>query len=94
MMDVQTDHQIVAFGADRMMLFDATGTAVVDCTRNADGSWTATATGVPAVTMPADISGGRTSRQGAINAMINQALAASPGTGYSTMVPHGLAEMP
>lgn len=93
-MDVQTDHQIVAFGGDRMMLFDGDGTAVVDCNRNADGSWTAKAAGVADVTMPADISGGPTFRQGAINAMINQALAASPGTGYSTMVPHGLAEMP
>jgi hypothetical protein len=93
-MDVQTDHQIVAFGADRMLLFDGAGTVVVDCGRNADGSWTAKAAGVPDVTMPADISGGATCRQGAITAMINQALAASPGDGYSTIVPHGLAEMP
>lgn len=94
MMDVQTDHQIVPFGADRMMLFDASGTVVVDCNRNPDGSWTAKAAGVPDVTMPADITGGPTFRQGAITAMTNQALAASPGSGYSTMVPHGLAEMP
>lgn len=94
-MDVQTDHQIVSFGADRMMLFDAvSGTVVVDSNRNPDGSWTATASGVPDVTMPADIQPGPTFRQGAITAMINQALAASPGDGYSTMVPHGLAEMP
>lgn len=94
MMDALTDHQIVAFGADKMMLFGGDGTVIVDCNRNQDGSWTAKAVGVPDVTVPADITGGPTFRQGAIKAMINQALAASPGTGYSTMVPHGLAEMP
>jgi len=85
-MDAQTNHQIVAFGHDRMMLFDAdAGTVVVDCNR-VDGTWTATADGVPDVTAA--------TRAAAITAMIDQALAALPGTGYSCTVPHGLTELP
>lgn len=85
-MDVHTDHQIVAFGGDRMMLFDANeGQVIVDCNR-ADGVWTAVADGVP------DVTAGN--RADAITAMIDQALAALPGTGYSCTVPHGLAETP
>ena len=85
-MDVQTDHQIVAFGADRMMLFNASeGEVLVDCNR-VNGVWTAVAQGVPDVT--AD------NRPDAIMAMVNQALASLPGTGYSCTVPHGLAELP
>lgn len=85
-MDVHTDHQIVAFGADRMMLFDAeAGTVIVDCNR-ADGVWTAVADGVADVT--AD------TRPAAITAMVEQALAALPGTGYSCTVPHGLTDLP
>ena len=84
--DVHTDHQIVAFGGDRMMLFDANeGVVIVDCNR-ADGVWTAVADGVPDMT--AD------NRPDAITAMIEQALAALPGSGYSCTVPHGLAETP
>lgn len=85
-MDVHTDHQIVAFGHDRMMLFDGdAGTVIVDANR-ADGIWTVVADGVPDVT--AD------TRPAAITAMIGQALAALPGTGYSCTVPHGLMDLP
>jgi len=84
-----------------MMLFDNdAGTVVVDCNRNADGAWVSTAPGVADVTTPPDepnsngVGGVTTYRQGAITAMIEQALLASPGTGYSTLVPHGLPETP
>lgn len=91
----KTDLQVVPFGPDRMQVFVAdTGTPVVDCTRNPDGSWTATAEGVADVTVPADIQPGPTFRRGAINAMKDQALAALPIDGYSCTVPHGLAETP
>ena len=100
-MDVQTQHQIVSFGADRMMLFDnIAGTVVVDCTRDANGQWVATAPNVPDVTVAPDdpntdgFGGAPTYRQGAITAMINQALASLAGAGYSTLVPHGLPETP
>lgn len=85
-MDVQTDHQIVRFGDDRMMLFDAAaGNVIVDCVR-ADGEWTITADGADDVVVP--------DRPAAIDAMIAQALEVLPGDGYSTTVPHGLAELP
>ena len=87
-MDVQTDHQIVSFGLDRMMLFDASeGNVIVDCNRSEPGGvWTIVAEGVPNVTAP--------TRPEAITAMVEQALAALPGNGYSCIVPHGLAELP
>ena len=87
-MDVQTDHRIVAFGDDRMMLFDAeAGAVLVDANRpDINGEWTVVAEGVPDVTVA--------TRTEAITAMVEQALAALPGTGYSCIVPHGLAEMP
>lgn len=85
-MDVQTDHRIVAFGGDRMMLFNADeGVVIVDCNR-ANGVWTVSAEGVPDVT--AD------NRPDAITAMVDQALNSLGGTGYSCTVPHGLAELP
>ena len=88
MYDVRTDHQIVAFDSELMQLFDsATGAAIVTATRvgGVGGTWTVSADGVDDVTA-AD-------RQAAITAMIEQALAALGGTGYSTTVPHGLAEL-
>lgn len=85
-MNVQTDHQIVAFGDDHMKLFDAaTGDPIVTATRSA-GTWTITADGVSDVTAP--------DRPGAITAMTEQALASLPGSGYSTLVPYGLPEQP
>ena len=87
-MDVQTDHRIVSFGEDRMMLFDASeGVVIVDANREGlDKPWTIVTNGIPDVTAP--------NRSMAINTMINQALASLPGTGYSCTVPHGLMEMP
>lgn len=87
-MDVQTDHRIVSFGEDRMMLFDANeGVVIVDANRpNAESEWTIVTEGIPDVTAA--------TRVLAIQAMINQALASLPGTGYSCTVPHGLMEMP
>lgn len=87
-MDVQTDHRIVAFGDDRMMLFDANeGVVIVDCTRpDPQSDWTIIVDGLENVTV--------STRQQAIQAMIDQALESLPGSGYSCIVPHGLAEMP
>lgn len=86
-MDVQTDHQIVSFGNDRMMLFDSSeGNVIVDANRSGAGQeWVVVAPGVPDVTVA--------NRPDAIQAMVDQALASLPGTGYSCTVPHGLYEM-
>jgi hypothetical protein len=87
-MDVTCNHQIVAFGGDRMILFDsATGAGVVDANRpDAASPWTITAAGVPDITAP--------DRPTAITAMTEQALASLGGTGYSTLVPVGLTDQP
>lgn len=87
-MDVQTDHQIVGFGPDLMKLFNcADGTIIVTAERtDPEGAWTIKADGAPDATA--------TDRSTAIGAMAEMALAVSPGTGYSTLVPHGLAEQP
>ena len=87
-MDVQTDHRIVAFGADRMMLFDANeGQVLVDANRpDVESDWTIVTDGIPDIV----VSG----RPAAIQAMVEQALAVLPGTGYSCTVPHGLADLP
>lgn len=83
--DVKTDHKIVGHNPDLMQLYDQAGTLIATATR-ADGVWTVSADGITDVT--AD------TRQDAIMALTEQALAALGGTGYSTMVPHGLAEQP
>ena len=88
MYDVRTDHQIVPFDTELMKLFNGDdGTVIVTATRadGVGGTWTVSAEGVADVTA-AD-------RQAAITAMTEQALAALGGTGYSTTVPHGLAEL-
>lgn len=87
-MDVQTDHRIVSFGEDRMMLFDANeGVVIVDANRpNVESEWTIVTEGIPDVTAA--------TRVLAIQAMVDQALTVLPGTGYSCTVPHGLMEMP
>lgn len=86
MYHVQTNHQIVGFGTEHMKLFDATtGEPIVTATR--EGSeWTITADGTPDATAP--------DRPAAITAMTEQALAALPGTGYSTLVPRELSDLP
>lgn len=91
MYDVQTDHQIVAFGANLMRLFaSATGDIIVEATR-ADGVWTIAAEGVSDVTAE--------TRADALAEMPQQAFAAlgpsgPGGKGYSTLIPHGLADLP
>ncbi|MEU9805014.1 hypothetical protein [Mycobacterium sp. NPDC050853] len=87
-MDVQTDHQIVGFGTNRMQLFNSPDGAVLVTAERPDETspWTVHADGVP------DVSA--TDRPTAITALCDQALAALPGTGYSTLCPHGLAELP
>lgn len=84
MFDVKTDHQIVPFGSDLMRLFDGTGNIIVTATRTGNG-WDVEATDAPGVS-------NRATRSEAITAMINKALEVLPGTGYSTLVPHGLTE--
>jgi|UPI00061B5C0C hypothetical protein len=87
MFDVQTDHQIVAFGADTMGLFNAAdGTPVATAVR-AEGVWTIHADGIDDTTAA--------NRPDAIDALKAHALAL-PGakSGYSTTVPHDLREQP
>ena len=87
MFEVNTDHQIVAFGTELMQLFRRSDAAViVTATRTSDGIWTVQADGVPDVTA--------TDRQAAIMAMTEQATAALPGTGYSTTVPNEVSALP
>lgn len=87
-MNVQTDHQIVAFGDDKMVLFNSTdGQVLVTAERPAVGQpWTISATGATDATA-AD-------RPAAVTAMCDQALSILPGTGYSTMVPSTLVDLP
>lgn len=94
-MQVQTDHQIVSFGADLMTLFDnAAGTGLVVAQRpDASTPWTVHADGVADVQV-SNAADGTPPRAPVIQAMVNQALAVSKGTGYSTLVPNGIAEMP
>ncbi len=82
---VKTDHQIVGINPDLMHLLDETG-ALIAAAERVDGSWTITAEDVPDVTAA--------SRGEAITALTEQALKALGGTGYSTMVPHGLSAAP
>lgn len=79
-MQVQTDHQIAAFGVDEMQLLDNTdsGKTLVTAIR-ADDVWTISAEGVDDVTA--------VDRATAITKMTEQALAILPGTGYSTFLP-------
>lgn len=86
-MDIQTDHQIVTFGNDKMMLFDsATGDVIVNADRAADNTWTVVVAGHPDVAA--------IGRESAVTAMTEQALAALPGTGYSTLVPNAVWDLP
>lgn len=85
MHQVQTDHQIVAPNQDLMLLLDENGQTVVTATRD-KGKWTIHADGVKD-----NLCG---TRPDAIMAMTDHALAALPGSGYSTLVPHGLPESP
>lgn len=89
MYEVVTDHQVVAFGADRMDLFEcATGTAIASAVRVGDG-WRVHVWAEEGIE-PVDAE----SRRDAVTAMTEQVLAVLPGTGYSTTVPHGLMDAP
>ncbi|QSM88808.1 Uncharacterised protein [Mycobacteroides abscessus subsp. bolletii] len=87
-MDVQTDHQIVGFGPNIMQLFNsADGKVIVTAERSdPESAWTIKADGAADTTA--------TDRGAAIGAMVDMALEVGPATGYSTLVPHGLAEQP
>lgn len=89
--DVGTHHQIVAFGPDKMTLFDrADGAAIVNAERaGPEGEWS-----VAAVDKPDAGTESAATRPEAIQAMVDKALEVLPGDGYSCLVPHGLPEMP
>jgi hypothetical protein len=85
-----THHQVVAYGADRMVLADsATCDPIVIAERamGPDGPiWVVGAADVSNVCVQ--------TRPEAITTMAEMALAVLPGEGYTTLVPHGLAELP
>lgn len=86
MHQVKTDHQIVAFGTAQMALFDnAGGDPIVTATREG-AKWAIHAEGAKDVKAA--------SRSDAVTALIEHALKVLPGEGYSTLVPHGLLDMP
>ena len=97
MYGVRTDHQIICAGPHQMLLIDFIGPGAtsgdvvhVCATRpGIDGDWTVHAvhnTSVQDVTV--------TGRYPAVEQMIQHALAALDGTGYSTLVPTELQEIP
>lgn len=83
-MRVKTDHQVVAFGADLMGLFDGEGTLIVQAAR-VEGGWQVTAEGVDVLVE---------NRKSAITGLTEVALQVLPGSGYSTLVPRGLEDLP
>ncbi|AXH46866.1 minor tail protein [Mycobacterium phage Aminay] len=87
-MNVQTDHQILGFGHNKMLLLDSgTGNVIVEANRTADGQpWTVHTDGVDDATAA--------SRSEAVTAMTEHALAVLPGTGYSTLLANGLLDLP
>lgn len=85
MHQVQTDHQIVSANPDLMLLIGEDGSTLVSAQRSG-GKWTIHADNIKDATA--------STRPDAIQALTDHALAASPGTGYSTLVPHGLPELP
>lgn len=85
-MHVQTDHHIVPVGGDQMTLFDPAAGQVIVTAERSNGTWVVKARGIK--NAKAD------TRAEAITQMINHALTVLPGEGYSTLVPHGLAELP
>lgn len=89
MFDIRTDHQIVPFGTNKMGLFDTEGNSIVVAQRDHDRApWQihTDSDGIPDMM--------KDTREEAITAMVDFALQSLPGTGYSCLVPHGLAETP
>lgn len=86
MYQIETDHQVVAFGTEVMTLFDnKTGGVIATATRT-DGTWTIHTVGIEDTTF--------TDRPDAITGLLTHALTAGSEVGYSTLVPDGLAELP
>lgn len=89
-MHVETDHQIVPHGTDIMRLYDSDGTALVEATRVGDGWKVKSDHGE-------DDAADRAAaielmwKTHAFNVM---GPSGDNGEGYSTTIPHGLAEMP
>lgn len=79
---VETDHQVVAFGHDRLALLNNADGATIATAVEDGGTWTVTADGADPVT--AD------STMGAVDALTAMALTVLGGAGYSTLVPHGI----
>jgi len=74
------------FSDDQMALFDAkTGDRIAVATR-LSGTWTISADGIDNKTA--------SDRSAAIAALLDAAIESLGGTGYSTMIPHGLTEQP
>lgn len=86
MFNVTTDHQVVPFSDDQMALFDAKSGNRIAVAVRASGSWTISADGIDDKTA--------SDRSGAISALLDAALESLGGTGYSTMIPHGLTDQP
>jgi hypothetical protein len=98
-MHVQTDHQIISFPPDSMVLFDnhlddpdATGTTLVSAQR-VDNVWIVKADGHDDVKVPA-ATANQPPRENVIKAMVDLALEVSPGDGYSTLIPRELKWLP
>jgi hypothetical protein len=92
-MDVQTDHQIVSFPPDRMLLFDNESGNVVVTAERINGAWTVKADGYDDIQVPATPLNEQP-RFKVIHQMCDLALEIHPHTGCSTTVPHGLWDVP
>lgn len=78
---VQTDHIVLPHGTDRMVLGEtSSGQAIIVAQRDG-GQWEITSPWTDAEPVVTDL------RTTAVDLMIDMALAVSPGTGYSTLVP-------
>ncbi|MGV0627221.1 hypothetical protein [Mycolicibacter minnesotensis] len=87
MYNAETDHQVVPIGADLMHLLDnQDGAVIAAAARTSKGRWQVSADGADTVTV--------NDRTAAVTALTETALAVLGGTGYSTMVPHGLTAQP
>ena len=83
---VRVDLQIVAFGDDLMRMFDDKGDTLVTAVRGDNGAWTISGGILDDVTAA--------TRDLAITAMNERAVALRPGRGLSVQVPYGLRETP
>lgn len=90
MFDAKTDHKIEPYGANVMKLkeFDADIDIIVATRQDVGQPWTIHSDKDDVADTTAD------NREDAIQEMVNLALVALPGTGYSCIVPHDLPETP